>query len=111
LPVSRSEMKEEEFISSTFEQIKQDLDPAFNYIVFERVGPVSKTTLREVFEALNRLDMSIHELKAFYDRAGRKMLLVAKFDAGRTDRIMEEIFNAGLPKDVIFYGYGSSLSG
>jgi hypothetical protein len=104
-------MKKEEFISSTIEQIKHDLDPAFSYIIFERAGPASKVTLREIFDALNHLNMSIHELKTFHDRAGGKMLLVAKFDPGRTDSIMEEIFNAGLPKDVIFYGYGSSLSG
>ena len=35
------------------------------------------------------------------------MLLVAKFDAGRTDGIMEALIGAGLPEDVVFYGYGS----
>ena len=98
-------------ISSTFEQIRQDMDPAFSYIVFERPGPAGSGSFREVFEALNRLEMPIIELKSYHDQTGERMLLVAKFDAGRTDKIMEEIFNAGLPKDVTFYGYGSSQSG
>ena len=104
-------MKKGELVSSTFEQIRQDLDPGFSYIIFERPGPADKAVLREVFEALNRLDMAIHELKTFHDGARGKMLLVAKFDAGRSDKIMEEILSAGLPKDVIFYAYGSTLSG
>jgi hypothetical protein len=36
------------------------------------------------------------------------MMLVAKFDAVRTDGIMEALIGAGLPEDVVFYGYGSS---
>jgi hypothetical protein len=111
LQVFRSEIKDEDFVSCSFEQIKQDLDPAFSYIIFERPGPAGKAFLSVVFEALDRLNLTIHELKACHDRSAGKMLLVAKFDAGRTDPIMEEIFNAGLPMDVTFYGYGSSLSG
>ena len=108
--VSRSEMKREEAGSTTFERIKQDLDPAFSYIIFERPAPAGNASPGEVLEVLNRLGRTIHELKTYHDEAGGKMLLVAKFDAGRTDEIIEEIFNEGLPNDVILYGYGSSQS-
>lgn len=98
-------------ISSTLERIKQDFDPAYSYVIFERAGPADKAAFREVFEVLNRLNLSVHDVMTVHDPDAGKMLLVVKFDAGRTDGIMEEIFNSGLPKDVIFYGYGSSLSG
>lgn len=111
MPVSRNDMKKADFASSTFEKIKQDFDPAFSYIIFERTGPAGKTLLLEIFETLNRLDTPILDMKTFYDVSRGKMLLVAKFEAGRADGIMEEIIGAGLPKDVIFYGYGSSHSG
>jgi len=77
-------------------------------VIFESHGPAGNTSFNEVIEALNRSEMRVHEFKTYRD--GEKMLLVAKFAAGRTDKIMEEIFNAGLPKEITFYGYGSSQS-
>ena len=109
--LSRSEMKKETFVSSTLEKIRQGFDPSFCYIIFERQGPPDKAHLLEVFEALNRLDLAALEMKTFYDRGRGTMLLAVKFEAGRTDAIMEEIVGAGLPMDVVFYGYGSSQPG
>lgn len=111
MPLFRSEMKRSnEIASSTLDKIKQDFDPAFSYMVFERAGPARKNAFLEVFEVLNRMDVTIHDLKTFHDPGKGKLLLVVKFDPGRSDRIMEEVFNAGLPEEIVFYGYGSPRS-
>ncbi len=101
-------MKKSKVASLSFEDIKQQFDPSFSYVVFERAGPADKSRLKVIFKALSSTGLPVLELRAFHDPAGGKMLLVAKFDAGRTDGIMEALIGAGLPEDVVFYGYGSS---
>ncbi|MHC1726901.1 MAG: hypothetical protein AB9866_12995 [Syntrophobacteraceae bacterium] len=101
-------MRKGTFVSSTLEKIRQEFDLSYCYVIFERAGPPDKSHLAEVFETLNRLALAILELKTFYDQRRGTVLLVAKFEAGRADSIMEEIVGAGLPMDIAFYGYGSS---
>ncbi len=93
--------------SATFEKIKQGLDPAFSYVIFEKDGPLEKNAWIELYASLGGLNLPILELKPFEDPGRGKMLLVARFEAGRTDTIIEEILGARLPKDVVLYVYGS----
>ncbi len=93
---------------ATFEKIKQGLDPAFSYVIFEKDGPLEKNAWIGLYASLGGLNLPILELKPFEDPGRGKMLLVARFEAGRTDTIMEDIIAARLPKDMVFYVYGSS---
>ncbi len=111
MQVFQRDKKQGKLASATLEEIKRDLDPAFSYILFEKDGPADKEVLKDLFTVLDRLGLPLLELNTFQDRSRGKVLLVARFEAGRMETIMEEIIGAGLPEDIVFYGYGSSLSG
>jgi hypothetical protein len=94
--------------SFSFEKIKRGLDPAYSYIVFERCTEASaESAFREVFEALMHMDFGFYERQVLHDKALGGLLLVIKFGPGRSDKIMQAFMNTGLPKDIIFYAYGS----
>lgn len=94
-------------VSSRFEEIKRAFDPAFSYVIFEKITDSSeRSEFREVFDAIEHLDLGFHERKVFRDEARGRLLLVIKFHPDRTDRIMEEFMNIGLPEDITFYAYG-----
>jgi len=94
--------------SFTLEKIKQGLDPAFSYMIFERLTTANaETAFREVFEALSRMDFGFYERQVLRDEAGGRLLLVVRFGPGRIDDTMQELLNIGLPKDITFYAYGS----
>lgn len=97
---------------TSFDKIKEELDPAYSYMIFERAMGEGETEFREICEALDRLDLGerpigARQRRVFRDESRRRVLLIVKFDPGRTDRIMQEFMNIGLPEDVTFYAYGS----
>jgi hypothetical protein len=97
--------------SFTIEKIKQGLDPAHRYMIFERAAEAgAEAAFKEVFEALVRMDLGFYERQVLRDEARGRMLLVIKFAPGRIDNIMQEFVNIGLPEDITFYAYGSHTS-
>jgi hypothetical protein len=111
LPVFRNETSEGLPESATLERIKQELDPAFSYVIFEKDGPAEKNIWIELYASLGGLNLPVLELKTFEDPGRAKVLLVARFEGGRTEAIVQEMIGARLPNDVIFYVYGSSRAG
>jgi hypothetical protein len=98
--------------SLTFEKIKQGLDPAHSYMVFERLTvEKAESAFQEVFKALARMDFGFYERQVLHDQARGRLLLVVKFGPGRIDSIMQEFLNIGLPEDITFYAYGSHSAG
>lgn len=98
-------------VSSTFEKIREGLDPAYSYVVFEKTaGSREDAELREVVRTLKRLKLSVRRTRIFHDDATGKLLLMVRFDPGRADEIMQEIVSIGLPEDVTFYAYGSHVA-
>lgn len=98
-------------LSSGFEKIRQELDPAYSYMVFEKIaGSGEDPEFCRVIDILMRLDLNIHEKKLFPDSTGEKWVLVVKLDSGRADKIMQEFLSLGLPEDITFYAYGSHVS-
>jgi hypothetical protein len=94
--------------SLTFEKIKQGLDPAYSYMVFERLSEAkAESPFQEVFEALSRMDFGFYERQVLRDDSRGRLLLVVKFGPGRIENIMQEFLNIGLPEDITFYAYGS----
>lgn len=95
-------------VSTSFEEIKQELDFAYSYMIFEKTAEANKEMeLGEVIEVLPRLNVRIRGRKIYHDRARERVLLVVKIDPDRTDRIMQELMSLGLPEDITFYAYGS----
>jgi len=97
--------------SSSFERIREGLDPACSYVIFEKsAGSGKDPEFSEVVRILEKLGLSVHQTRAFRDEAREKLLLVVKFDLGRVDEIVQEIVSVGLPDEVTFYAYGSRLA-
>jgi len=111
LPAFRSDKRKGHLVSVALEKIKQGLDPAFSYVVFERDGLAEKNAWIELYASLGGLNLPILELKTFDDPGRGKMLLVARFEAGRADTIMDKIICARLPRDMVSYVYGNSHPG
>ena len=94
--------------ASVFNEIKRTLDPAYSYVIFEKaVGSIDEDEFHEVFDAISCLKLGIFGWKIHQDKTQGKALLVVKVDPGRTDTILEELFKAGMPKDITFYSFGS----
>jgi len=96
--------------SPVFEKIKRTLDPAYSYVIFEKSdGSVDKDEFQEVFDVISRLKLGNFEWKIHYDKTKGVAILVLKIDPGRTDKILEEFINMGIPKDFTFYSFGSRI--
>jgi hypothetical protein len=95
-------------VSCSFEKIKRHLDPAYSYMIFEKPSESGKEgEFQQVIDAILQLDRSIHDWQYFRDEARGTSLLVVRFDPGRTDQIVHEFLNVGLPEGITFYAYGS----
>jgi hypothetical protein len=91
-------------------KIKRTLDPAYSYVIFEKTSvSANEEKFQEIFDAISRLKLAILDWKIHHDRVERIALLVVKVNPGRTDKILEEFVNAGMPKDIIFYSFGSRV--
>ena len=108
MPAFRSDGRKRYLVSVTLEEIKQGLDPAFSYVIFEKDGLAEKNAWIDLYASLGGLNLPILDVMTFEDTSRGKMLLVAVFEAGRADTIMDKIICARLPRDMVSYVYGSS---
>ena len=98
--------------SLSIEAIKRGLDPAYSYMIFERLTEAgAERAFKDVLDALVRMDFGFYERQVLRDEARGRLLLVVKFGPGRIDNIMQEFLNIGLPEDITFYAYGSHGAG
>lgn len=94
--------------SPVFEKIKQTLDPAYNYMIFEKAtNSNDEDEFTEIFDAISHLKLRNFEWKIHHDKVKGVALLVIKVDPDRPDKILEKLLTIGIPKDIIFYSYGS----
>lgn len=94
--------------SRVFENIKQTLDPAYSYLIFEKaVTSYGEDEFSEIFNALSKLNLENFEWKIHHDKVKEVALLVVKVDPDRPDKILEKFLGMGIPKDITFYSYGS----
>jgi hypothetical protein len=96
--------------SPVFEKIKRTLDSAYSYVIFEKFeGSPEEDEFQEVFDVISRLKLGIFEWKIHHDKTRGVAILVVKVDPCRTDNILEEFLNMGIPKDITFYSFGSRI--
>jgi hypothetical protein len=108
LAASRSKKRRWIPESASLETIKKKLDPAFSHVIFEKDGLYEPNAWIALYASLGGLSLPILQVQTFDDPEKRKMFLVATFEAGRADMIMEEIIRCRLPRDMVSYVYGSS---
>ena len=93
--------------SANFAEIKQNLDPSFHYIIFEKtVNPGDGTDFSEVSTFITRYRASVIEQEVHRDPAGEHLLMVVKLNAEELDEISQEIVNLTFPEDITVYVYG-----
>jgi len=78
-------------------------------VIFEKDGLHERNAWIGLYASLGKLNLPILELMTFEDPSIGKMWLVATFEPGRADTILEQITCARLPRDMVAYVYGSSL--
>lgn len=92
------------------ERIKQGFDPAYSYVIFEKsTGACRPDQYHEVVDILGRLNLRVRGKEFLLNDAREKLLLVVQLEPGRTDEILQEFLNIGLPEDVVFYAYGNRI--
>ncbi|MEJ2729019.1 MAG: hypothetical protein P8185_11010 [Deltaproteobacteria bacterium] len=92
---------------ANFAEIKQNLDPSFHYIIFEKtVNPADGLDLSEISAFFTRYNKFVIEQEVHRDPTGKHLLLVVKLNADELDEISQEIVNLTFPEDITVYVYG-----
>ena len=90
-----------------FAEIKQNLDPSFNYIIFEKtVNPEDGTDFSEVSTFIAHYQEFVLEQGLHRDPTGKHLLLVVKLKPEELEEISQEIINLTFPEDITVYVYG-----
>ena len=86
--------------SANFAAIKQNLDPSFHYILFEKtVNPGDGTDFSEIGTFITRYKKFVIEREVHRDPTGKRLLLVVKLNTEELDEISQEIVNHAYPED------------
>jgi hypothetical protein len=92
---------------ASFAEIKQNLDPSFNYIIFEKTGvPGNGVDFSEAGDFITRYQKAVIAQEVHHDPGGKHHLLVVKLDVHELDEISQEILNLTIPEDITVYVYG-----
>ena len=90
-----------------FAEIKQNLDPSFHYIIFEKtINSGDTSDFSGISEFITRYQQFVIEHEVHSDPTGKHLLLVVKLKADELDEISQEIVNLTFPEDVTVYVYG-----
>jgi hypothetical protein len=93
---------------STLSEIKQKLDPAFSYIVFEKtLVSGESSSFRKIINFLSRFKKNLISYEDYSDKDGRHLLLVVKLAPIELEYISQEIVNIADPEDFSFIIYDS----
>lgn len=91
-------------ILADFVEIKRNLDPSFSYVVFEREAEGGEDqACSEIIGLFSRLKKRIIKSELYLDQRARRSMLIVTVDLKDAETIMEDLFEAGLPRDVLYY--------
>lgn len=94
-------------ISANCAEIKQNLDPSFSYLIFEKsFSKENEYDFEEIVSILSPFKKRIRKYNIYHDRSGSRCMLAVQLRPRQKNQIVSEIMNMKLPKDIIFYIYG-----
>lgn len=97
-------------MSANWAEIKENLDPSFSYLVFEKADSKGKEfDFEEIVAFLSPFKKMIRKHDIYQDRSGSRCLLAVQLRPRQKNKIVPEIMNMKLPKDIILYIYGRRL--
>jgi hypothetical protein len=99
--------KDDHSFSANFDEIKENLDPAFSYLIFEKAGDEENDNdFEEIVSILASFKKSIINHDVYRDSSGRRGLLVIQLRPRQKNMLASEIVKIRLPKNIITYIYG-----
>jgi hypothetical protein len=91
-------------IVANFSEIKRSLDPSFSYVVFEReAGAGEDEPCSENIRLFSRLRKRVIKSDLYLDQRAWRSMLIVTIEAQDAEAIMEDLFEAWLPRDVLYY--------
>jgi hypothetical protein len=87
-----------------FAEIKRNLDASFSYVVFEReTGADEDHGCSEIIGLFSRLKKRVIKSELYLDRRAGRLMLIVTIDPKDAETIMEDLFQTGLPRDMLYY--------
>ena len=98
-------------ISADLGQIKQNMDPAFTYLVFERknIG-CPENFFPEITKTLAELYKIEFDMQAYLDVIRNTVWLVLKTVPAAGEILKASFLTINFPKDIIFYVFDSKIN-
>jgi hypothetical protein len=91
-------------ILADFAEIKRNLDPSFSYVVFEREAEGGKDqACSEIIGLFSRLKKRVVNSELYLEQGARRLMLIVTIDPKDAETIMEDLFETGLPRGVLYY--------
>jgi hypothetical protein len=95
-----------ELIHKSFTWIKQNLDPARSYIIFENdLNKHPDSIFQDSLMVYQYLTKGGYAWRKVCDTRGIKEYLVIEIDPGNEDETLGRVMGYGLPKDTVYYLY------
>ena len=92
--------------SDRFEEIRQNFDPAFSYVIFEKAkGEEDRSNFEEIFSFLSRFIKGRIKHDILYDEDQKILTLVVELTKKQKDSIMQKLLTMSLSNDIPFYIY------
>ena len=89
-----------------FDEIRQNFDPAYSYLLFEKTSdPEDSAGFDKINTFLSRYRKGIHKQSLFYDKGGKKLVLVVKLAPKQKENVIKGLLSLSLSKDITFYTY------
>ena len=99
--------QDDPLISANCAEIKENLDPSFSYLVFEKTDSKGKeNNFEEIVALLSPFKKMIRKLDIYQDKSGSRCLLAVQLRPRQKNKVVQEFMNMKLPKDIVFYIYG-----
>ncbi len=89
-----------------FDEIRQNFDPAYSYLLFEKTtDPEDSAGFDKIDTFLSHYRKGIHKQSLFYDKGGKKLMLVVKLAPKQKENVIDGLLSLSLSKDITFYMY------
>ena len=99
-------------IPTSFEEIRNELDPSYSYMIFESDEKYGKSAVflksKAVFE---QYEKGVFEQILYREKTTGRLLLVIKLNPDLAVMIKQEILNINLPKNIAIYFYSNNRGG
>jgi hypothetical protein len=93
---------------SSFAEIKQNLDPASCYLIFETFAEFGKIeAFEEILANLSSFEKEMDTHGIYYNDIHKRLMLIIELSPKRKDQIINRIVNERPPENIAFYIYGS----